>query len=368
MGPRSRIVATGCALLCSLALYLRDQRAGEDARCPYRIVDLGTLGGEGSWAVSINDHGQVVGESDLGYYNFTSGFLWEDGKLRDLAKPAGVNFIPTTINNEGIVAGFVRHGYVEEDSRAAISNLGTVTELEALPGYPSGVPYQINDRGEMVGHARDASAGPWDHTYKALPFLYSGGKMSRSGFLFGGNAINNKGEAVGCMIRDDGVHVVLKRGPKLRDVGLLPPASRIGTFAINDQGQIAGTLNGVPYMNVDELPQWPARAVLWCNGERRELPGLPGRPNTAVAAINNAGQVVGTASEEKDPHGNGASPGRAVLWENEQVRDLNRLIPSYSGWALERAADINGRGQIVGTGVHRGRTRAFLLIPNDPQP
>ena len=39
------------------------------------------------------------------------------------------------------------------------------------------------------------------------------------------------------------------------------------------------------------------------------------------------------------------------------------MIPAGSGWALQSANGINDRGQIVGTGLHNGHTRAYLLTP-----
>jgi hypothetical protein len=40
--------------------------------------------------------------------------------------------------------------------------------------------------------------------------------------------------------------------------------------------------------------------------------------------------------------------------------DLNKLLPANSGWELQGAFDINNHGQIVGIGMHNGKSRAFL--------
>ena len=46
------------------------------------------------------------------------------------------------------------------------------------------------------------------------------------------------------------------------------------------------------------------------------------------------------------------------------MRDLNGLIPSGSGWVLTEARDINDSGRIVGTGWRNGEQRGFLLTPS----
>ena len=71
----------------------------------YSITDLGTLGGNYSYATAINSRGQVVGSS-----NTASGeehaFLWENGKMTDLGTlPGGGLSLAQDINNRGQVVG-----------------------------------------------------------------------------------------------------------------------------------------------------------------------------------------------------------------------------------------------------------------------
>ena len=42
--------------------------------------------------------------------------------------------------------------------------------------------------------------------------------------------------------------------------------------------------------------------------------------------------------------------------------NLNRLV-NTGAWTLEIVHGINDRGEIAGTGTHRGRRAAFLLVP-----
>jgi probable HAF family extracellular repeat protein len=67
--------------------------------------------------------------------------------------------------------------------------------------------------------------------------------------------------------------------------------------------------------------------------------------------------VVGQASN--DP----PTSGRAFIWQNAVMSDLNTLIPGGSGWVLRIATGINDNGQITGTGTVGDQTHAFLLTP-----
>jgi probable HAF family extracellular repeat protein len=54
---------------------------------------------------------------------------------------------------------------------------------------------------------------------------------------------------------------------------------------------------------------------------------------------------------------------RAVLFHDNQLFDLNTLIPSNSGWYLQFGGSINDAGEIVGWGTINGNTHAFLATP-----
>jgi probable HAF family extracellular repeat protein len=82
------------------------------------IHDLGTLGGPDAMAVSINESGQIIGNSytnsDLspacsfpGFDSLTTGaFLWKNGTMTNLGSLGGTCTNATAINNRGQVAGY----------------------------------------------------------------------------------------------------------------------------------------------------------------------------------------------------------------------------------------------------------------------
>jgi len=67
------------------------------------------------------------------------------------------------------------------------------------------------------------------------------------------------------------------------------------------------------------------------------------------------GQIIGSASN--------AVQDSLFVWKDDKPIELNSLIPAHSGWLLTGVSSINNHGQIVGTGIHNGKTRAFLLTP-----
>src|SRR5258707_187296 len=79
-----------------------------------KILDLGTLGGTASFAVTLNDLGQVIGEalndvpdplSFLGLGTQTRAFLWQQGKMHGLGTVGGPDSWAMYVNDRGQVAG-----------------------------------------------------------------------------------------------------------------------------------------------------------------------------------------------------------------------------------------------------------------------
>lgn len=103
---------------------------------------MSDLGFSGS-AKDINDVGQVVGGSTL----------WDDGETTDLGA-----FSAEAINDLGQIVG-------TSGDHAALWDDGVIVDLGSLEGYPISVAYDINDSGWIVGYA---STGHPDYETRAV--------------------------------------------------------------------------------------------------------------------------------------------------------------------------------------------------------
>lgn len=63
-----------------------------------KMTDLGTLGGCTSNVIAINEKGQVIGTSQTKNNVATRGFIWENGKMIDLGSLGGSYVYVTAIN------------------------------------------------------------------------------------------------------------------------------------------------------------------------------------------------------------------------------------------------------------------------------
>jgi len=70
-----------------------------------KALNLGTLGGDFSQALGINDRGTVVGAGQVPSVGYR-GFVWRNGVMTPLSVlPAGNSSIAYDINNQGVIVG-----------------------------------------------------------------------------------------------------------------------------------------------------------------------------------------------------------------------------------------------------------------------
>jgi probable HAF family extracellular repeat protein len=334
------------------------------AHAQYKVVDLGTLGGNTSSAASINQAGHIAGASTDATGN-DRAFLWADGQLTDLGTVSGYGQSRgNALNSHDAVAGQILGApYPTSVFHASLYQNGTMTDLGSLIPPPSSFSqsqgWGINDRGQVVGYSEALVNGNlrghavlWDPILgmQDLTPTYNGVPDARAW------AINNAGQVVGAL----GSHAFLYSNGVVQD---LTNSTGISFSArdINEVGVIVGgqstsiSGNNIAY----------GQAVLWQSGQAKLLGTLQGFGGSSLGGINDFGQSVGSVFNFNSSGITTAQD--AILYANSQILDLNSLIPATSGWHLNYASGINNSGAIVGQGVVNGQLHGFLLVAT-PEP
>jgi len=198
---------------------------------------------------SINDHGQMIGnsvdEGDGFFWGWAYGVLFDRGVLtRILTIPNGKQFFTFGINNRGQITG--TYGMSEESNYwSNIGLCGFLLDEETLidispPDADSSVASIANDHGQIVGDYRDVNG-------EIHGFLYDKGGYVKIDFpgaseshTFG---INNRGQIVGQYSDGSGTHGFLLDGHEFITLDF-PGASWTRANGINDHGQIVGNYIG----------------------------------------------------------------------------------------------------------------------------
>jgi probable HAF family extracellular repeat protein len=293
------------------------------------IVDLGTLGGACcSQATAVNDRGEVVGDTSVGPDMFTShAFLWRNGRMIDLGTLGGNGSTAADINTRGDVVGASDPS--GGPAHATLWRGGRIIDLGTLGGDTS-YDTAISDAGEVVGFSTTADS------FGMHAFSWRAGVMTDLGTLNGGFAraydVNNRGQVVGDS-SVDGMNSVPMQWWRGAPAAL---TARFGqASAINDSGQITGFYfdgtgsfvcshgqfvdiarpAGATFLQSqginnrgDVVGITDFNAFLWQRGQLTALPRLAGA-SSGANDINDRGQIAGFSATNPD----GTNP-HAVLW------------------------------------------------------
>jgi probable HAF family extracellular repeat protein len=285
-----------------------------------KILDLGTMGGTASFAETLNDLGQVTGValngvpdpySILGLGSGTTltqtrAFLWQNGQMQDLGTLGGPDSWAVFVNDIGQVAGTSYTSDVvdpntgppqtppvgvflwENGKMKDLGNLGGDNALLRAYGIVNG----LNNRGQVIGLMMVAG------DQHADAFLWDGEKLLDLGSLGGSGStaegINDAGEVVGVALlpgdqTNDGF---LWRNGVMTDLGTVGGDPCSVALSINSKGQVVGASESA----AGGCNEWTT-ALLWENGApgvdlNSLVPSSSGVHLTAGYWANDGGEIV----------------------------------------------------------------------------
>jgi probable HAF family extracellular repeat protein len=291
-------------------------------------VDLGSLGGGGTYPVAINASGQVAGTSRTATGE-THAFFWSNGVLTDLGTgPGSTLSLAVGLTDDGRVVAY--GGTPTGGVFTWKAGVRTDVDTGDLP-YPRALG--IGGTGTVIGDYSTPS-GPYG-------FLWRGGVLTDLGSLRPA-VVNHAGVVVGVEPAGDGQsRVVRLDGLARTDLGTLPGTATVTD--LSEQGdvvaQVATDAGGYrSYVRRAGATRW------------RELSGLPGATDVRVTAVNGSGVAVGTSN---------SGPGtldRAVRWNSTVAKALPSLGGVYS-----QPYDLNERGDVAGfASTADGRTHGAV--------
>lgn len=317
----------------------------------------------GQFTISdINDAGQVVGTFTRFFADCYHGFFWSPGwsapldlgcgRAFDVGEPAA-----GVVRVVGTGVGAYAHATIWEIPLAGGAFTATDIHDARVPnaaGEFTSALTSINSRGEIAGT-----------TGSGIPFLLRGDQTQpvlRQPYRYTGVQIND----YGAIVADHSTPQGSANLKQLYEHGRLSFIHDMGeVVAINNRGMVAGR------RTYDE-PQW--RAVVYENGETRELQLPAGMSFSGVSDMNDAGQILGQVDDEWN-----LSDARWYKWSGTgslpaSIEFGQSDFPNCRGcWGHIVQAKINNNGVIAGVAKYMPDVEnpsvmdaGFIMAPAGP--
>lgn len=256
--------------------------------------------------------------------------LLSGGNAYDLGTFGGSFSYAVAVNDSGQVGGYARTP--DEKDHAFLATASSTVDLGTFGGLYSYV-YGLNQAGLAVGTAYDTSGTP-------RCFLTTGGGLIDPGTLGGricnALAVNDAGQVTGYSTISAGVsHAFVFDGRNMVDLGTLGGSSSVG-YAINRFGKVVG---------VARTSANQQHAFLH-DGIRMIDLGTLGGTTSSAAGVNASGQVIGNSSLANGSKQPFLFANGVMLNVNALVPGLSDVDASHL--YLNDAGQIAGTGTIGG--------------------
>ena len=297
------------------------------------MQDIGTLGGNTSYALGINDSGEVVGYAYLADNVTTHAFTWTaSGGMIDLgALPGGSWTQGSAINSAGDIAG---QGLDANGKQVPFywSPSGGFVSLGENVGDSRNYGFGINDASDMTGQEYEAEVVRAYSWAPGDPVIHDIGTLPW-GIHSVGNAINNlrhiTGTASTSVVGRFVAFLWCKTGG-MRQIAAIPGGSYTAGQAINESDEVVGFgVNGTgKFIGFD-----------WSRSAGITLLQTLGGIQSAGFGINRNGVITGYTS-------NAAESFHAATWAKKTSVPLD--LGTLAGGTNSYARAINSSGQVVG--------------------
>jgi uncharacterized membrane protein len=307
-----------------------------------QVFTLTDLGSDVSPA-GINKYGQVAITTSIG--GITHAGIWYRGRSQNLhTLPGAINSAASGINNHGDVVGDSdgEATWWPSPGKGSVTDIGlAITEDNTILGIAQTIIVSgINDARVITGEVGFEAGYSW--------FVFSPATTAQTfgrGLIDRGEgvAIDNFGNIAG---DGDGEAFIWSSSGGEIDTGIPnSSSSAISNGVIAGQ---AGPSGGFACNIFDET--LCSKLFIWSKANGTRFFGqLPGQTFGLSRGINAFRQVVGSSGS------------RAFFWSpSTGIFDLNRLVKA-PGWTLLTATAINDSAQIVGSGTLNGVPHGFLL-------